>query len=243
MFSAVFIVLISCHKEIHQPGICLSFDDRSVNEWFSLRELFLKYDVKATFFVSEFDSLSVEEIEKLHLLEKDGHEIASHGARHVDAEKFIKKYSYKEYLKTEIDASIISMQKSGFNPVSFAYPYGSKYWFTDYMLLKKFKCTRGVADLRAEKDLTQHNELFYSFNGDNEFTALDIDRVSNLSKEMMIAALDRAQQENEVLLLFAHVPSSTSQNDYSFDVDFLKSLFKESSNRNLKFYRYSDLCK
>jgi len=46
------------------------------------------------------------------------------------------------------------MKKHGFDPKSFAYPYGAKYWFTDMMLLKKFKILRGVETINNERDLT-----------------------------------------------------------------------------------------
>ncbi|MGC4022266.1 MAG: polysaccharide deacetylase family protein [Cyclobacteriaceae bacterium] len=242
-FFLLITLLFSCQEKKHQAGICLSFDDRSIKEWFALRDLFNEYGVKATFFVTQFDSLSAEEIEMLHTLEKDGHEIASHGALHIDAEKTIKKYSYKEYFKTEIDPSITSMKKSGFEPVSFAYAYGTKYRFTDYLLLKKFKCTRGVADMRKEKDLSKHNEIFYSYDHNRKFISALIDRAGNVNDEMISRAINRASERNEVLMIFGHVPSETAVNEYSFDVNFLKSILEKAKSKQLKFYRFKDLVK
>ena len=90
----------------------------------------------------------------LRQLENEGHEIGSHGALHVLSENYIRENSYDEYIKNEIDANIFAMKKHGFDPKSFAYPYGAKYWFTDMMLLKKFKILRGVETINNERDLT-----------------------------------------------------------------------------------------
>ena len=121
-------IFISCssNKDSRRPGICLSFDDRSVNEWFRLREILNRNNVKVTFFITQPDSLSNEEIAKLKTLEKDGHEIGFHGNMHVISEFYIVENSYSDYLEKEINQGIVTMDSLGFNSVSFAYPIWSK---------------------------------------------------------------------------------------------------------------------
>lgn len=110
------------------PGLCISFDDRSIEEWNELRPLLNKYQAKVTLFVTQFDSLTVNDIEYLHDFERDGHEIGSHGARHLLAEHFLASHTLAEYLDTEIHPSIERMRQHKFNVTSFAYPYGSMTW-------------------------------------------------------------------------------------------------------------------
>ena len=246
LFLFTIALTFSCQQEKNQAGICLSFDDRTIKEWFALRDLFNQYEVKATFFISQFDSLAPDEIEMLHQFEKDGHEIASHGALHIQAEKYIKENSYKKYMALEIKPSIESMKKQGFNPVSFAYPYGSKYWFTDFMLLHKFKSTRGVASYHTvkdlkNKDLASVDEIYFDFDGERKLSSFEIDRKLQLTQEIMLSGLNRAEKRGEVIMLFAHVPSTDINNPYSFDVDFLKFILEEAKKRNMKFYRFKDL--
>ena len=119
-----------------------------------MKELLKKYNSRVTFFITQFDSLEPSEIEMLKELEKEGHEIGSHGALHVVSENYIKAKTYKEYIENEIDASIFSMKKKGVTPKSFAYPYGAKYWFTDMLLLKKFRILRGVEPINNETGLS-----------------------------------------------------------------------------------------
>jgi peptidoglycan/xylan/chitin deacetylase (PgdA/CDA1 family) len=242
LFAFLALATTTCKQEKHQAGLCLSFDDRYVKEWYQMRGLFNQYKAHVTFFVSQFDSLSVDEIKMLHELQNDGHEIASHGAMHVQAESCIKEHSYKEYIAHEIDPSIASMKKEGFDPVSFAYPYGSKYWFTDYLLLKKFNCTRGVASLMNKASLKEVDDIFYNFNGNRKLFSFGIDTPSNLSHEAIIEAMERATLKNEVLLLNGHVPiQSSTPPTYSFDIKLLEFILKEAEQRHLVFYRFRDL--
>ena len=65
----IFLILFStCEskKTVRQAGLALSFDDRFVKEWTQLRPLLKKYNVKATFYITQPDSLSDEEVLMLH---------------------------------------------------------------------------------------------------------------------------------------------------------------------------------
>lgn len=242
-YVILYIILASCSREkTRQPGLCLSFDDRSINAWYEMRDLLKKYDTHVTFFVSRFDSLTAAEIEMLKELQKEGHEIGSHGALHTNAEVYIKENSYEEYLKNEIQQNILSMNKNGFYPTSFAYPYGAKYWFTDFLLLKRFKVLRGVASMNAEKDITSINEIYYSFNNDHALSALGLDGNSGITKDVIKKGIRRASDRNEVLLLYGHCPTKNSINSaYKFDITILEYILIEAKKNNLKYFRISEL--
>lgn len=206
-----------------------------------MRDLLNRYQARVTFYVTQFDSLSAEEIQMLRDLQKDGHEIASHGALHVQAEAYIKDHSYKEYLANEVDNSIASMNKAGFHLTSFAYPYGSKYWFTDYLLLKRFQSTRGVAS-SGGKPVEQLDDVFYDFDGNRKLVSIEIDGVTPLTKEKLIPAFDRLATNNEVLMLSAHEPTKLANpQTYFFNSDTLEAILREAHKRQFHFYRVSDL--
>jgi peptidoglycan/xylan/chitin deacetylase (PgdA/CDA1 family) len=232
----------SCkQKAREQGGISISFDDRSITAWYNLKDVLLKYEVKASFFVTQFDSLDSAEIAMLKLLESDGHEIASHGALHVISEDYIREHSYSDYLQNEIDASISAMKKEGFHPESFAYPYGAKYWFTDFLLLERFKIVRGVERVNGD-EVQSNDEIFYSFDDKQTVSAASIDRNSGLDSAMVRHLLHRAEQNNEVVLLYGHAPSTQDNSSaYTFDVELLEFIFSEARKNNLKFYRMRDL--
>src|SRR5688572_11158013 len=126
IFLLFALPIFSCQQsEIKRSGICLSFDDRTVKEWYKMNDLLKKYNSRVTFFITQFDSLDSAEIMMLRQLENEGHEIGSHGALHVISENYIKENSYSEYIKNEIDANSLAMKKNGFVPKSFSYPYGA----------------------------------------------------------------------------------------------------------------------
>jgi hypothetical protein len=158
----------------------------------------------------------------------------------VQAEGYIKKHSYRDYLEHEIDASINMMRSKGFNPTSFAYPYGSTYWFTNFLLLKRFKITRGIASLK-KRELAQVDETYYSFNGNNTIAAVEMDSQRGLTEKMIVDAMERARQRKEVLVLCGHEPSDLVRRDYTFNTQFLKFILEEANRQHLKYYRVNDL--
>ena len=107
LLLVAYSILNSCTQEKLSPGICLSFDDRSINEWFELRDIFLENDVRATFFITQLDSISKSEIAKLKVLEAEGHEIGFHGVHHVLSEHYIKENSYADYLNYEMNPGLV----------------------------------------------------------------------------------------------------------------------------------------
>jgi peptidoglycan/xylan/chitin deacetylase (PgdA/CDA1 family) len=108
----------------YQAGVVMSFDDAYVDEWFNADRVLKKYDWKATFCVCRIDSIGKPQLEKLHQLQNEGHEIAGHGYHHYNALKFVNKYGINQYMKQEIDPMLVSMKQKGFKVSSFAYPYG-----------------------------------------------------------------------------------------------------------------------
>src|SRR5690554_3168159 len=131
MRSTLLIIILlcsGCKSKERFSGIWLSLDDRSVHEWFELRGILNKHNAKATFFVTQPNSLTHEEVELLRILKNDGNEIGFHGNKHLLSENYIKKHGYRAYWKNEILAGLETMDSFGFKCSSFAYPYGAKYW-------------------------------------------------------------------------------------------------------------------
>lgn len=239
----IFVSIFSCTDETkRERGICLSFDDRTIEDWYRMRDLLKEYNASVTFFITQFDSLNSLEVDMLRELENDGHEIGSHGALHVISENYISTYSYNQYLKNEIEANSASMRSQGFVPKSFAYPYGAKYWFTDILLLDKFEVLRGVANLNDEHDITSIDEIFYDFDDDRTLNAISIDQNSRLTKGMIQKAMKRASDNKEVLLLYGHCPiNNNDKSAYNFDIEFLKFILSEARSNNLKHFKMSEL--
>lgn len=225
------------HRTQLEGGICISFDDRTVDQWFELRELFNKYNAKVTFFVTRFDSLSAAQVGKLKILQADGHEIGFHGVLHVVSEQYIKEHSLLEYLDHEIVSGINTMNAQGFYPTSFSYPYSAKYTGTDKELLKYFYVLRSEAIIKKGVDIVTVNEAYYKHDGERLVYAMAIDRNGPLNSAIVEQAMKRAIEKKEVLMLYGHEPGRT------FDTAFLEQILKLSRDKSLKFFRASDLVK
>ncbi|MGB3587367.1 MAG: polysaccharide deacetylase family protein [Tunicatimonas sp.] len=228
--------LIGCNKTERPAGIWLSFDDRSINEWYALKGLFKRSDVIVTFFITQPDSLTTDEVAKLRELQRDGHEIGFHGTRHVVSEHFIQERGYRSYLSKEIDQGLQTMTSYGFNCQSFAYPYGAKFWFTDLILRTRFQVLRGVATLDPEKNLATIDDIYHSFDGDRTLTAISFDNNSGTDSLMIEKGMQRAAENNEVIMFYAHAPTDSDQKGYFFSTKMLEFIIEETKNKNLKFY-------
>lgn len=238
----IIIFLSACDSTVDQPGICISFDDRTIREWEQLSGLFDRYNAKVTFFITQFDSLSAEEVLILKKMKAKGHEIGSHGAIHVVSEHYIQEHGYSAYLTNEVDRSIAVMEKADLRPTSFAYPYGASFWFTDYFLLKRFDVLRGVAIKPDGRRISDVDDIF-SDGDDNSVSALGFDYNSRLTRSDIDEGIERAIRENEVILFYAHFPGEDSLNPYSFDPELLEYMLNKTRLNDLKFYTVSELKK
>ena len=234
----------------HPPGIALSFDDRFIHEWYQLRPLFKKYNARVTFYITQFDSLSKEEIGMLHTLQRDGHEIGCHGAIHTNSIWYVWRHSMAEYLKNEIDASVIPMQRNGFRPTSFAHPGGAQIWYIDRELLKRFRLLRDVAVVERRLfgftfrwNIRNMSSIYYTFDGDQTVNSLLFDWGAGLSGQQIGTALQKAKKDGSVLMAFGHKPywNPIKPGEYGFQVARLDSLLAQSQRLGLKTYTMSEL--
>lgn len=224
------------YKTSPRAGVCISFDDRTIDQWFELRELCKQYQTRLTFFVTRWDSLTPSQLEKLKILRSEGHEIGFHGALHVVSEYYIQKHSMNDYLKNEIVSGINAMNEDGFYPTSFSYPYSAAYSGTDDELLKYFYVLRNETVLTTDSDIT-NADVFFKHDGNRLVRAVAFDRNSGLSREQLKAGIEHAAHNNYVLMLYAHEPNRT------FDLETLRLVFEMARENNLKYFRVSDLIK
>jgi peptidoglycan/xylan/chitin deacetylase (PgdA/CDA1 family) len=246
----LILIFIKCSEIITNynseslSGYCLTFDDNYVEEWYSLNELLLTRNVAATFFVSEIDSLSQNQINLLKELKASGHEIGSHGLRHTNAVEFIKNHTLEEYYNYEIKPAIHIMDSLEIKPSSFAYPYGRSSDSLDQFLLEHFKILRHVTLEQLQpptKETDQIEEIYYRFNGERYVAGLGIDTNYHISLDELKRVLLRSKNEGTVVILFAHRPVDSLPKPYETSRAFLDSLFKIANELKLKSYKFSDL--
>jgi len=243
----------SCQKpnNNHPAGVTLSFDDRYVAEWTQLRPLLKKYNAHATFFVTQFDSLTPNEVAQLHELQRDGHEIGAHGAAHIRVLDWLRGGgSLDDFFQQEIESELISMRKAGFKPVTFAHVGGQQTWWTDRRLLRDyFSLLRDVSMTERQlpflvycRPIFGMDEIYYHFDGDRTVHALLIDQYTHLTNTQLSDGLIRAKNTQSVLMLLGHRPLfRPSDEPYAFSVKLLEQLLKDAQRMGLKTYTMSEL--
>ena len=76
-FFLIFFIYSACSPQPNEQkaGICISFDDRYIAEWKEVIQLLKKHNAKATFFITQFDSLDQGEIALLKEFENNNEKI------------------------------------------------------------------------------------------------------------------------------------------------------------------------
>jgi len=247
---SVFLFIVNCSEILtdynldSKAGYCLTFDDDYIEDWYSIKSMLSTYNVNATFFVSEINLLSDNEINLLKELNASGHEISSHGWRHTNAVEFLINHSLQEYYEFEIQPAINFMDSIGMKPRSFAYPFGRSSDSLDFFLLNYFNILRHVTIEQlqpSEKEIDPIDEIYYRFNGERYVAGLGIDMNYNISLEELKKVLIRAKREESVVILFSHRPVDSSPQPYETAKDYLDSLFNIANELGLKSYKFSDL--
>ncbi|WPR73548.1 polysaccharide deacetylase family protein [Algoriphagus sp. NG3] len=218
-------------------GVVITFDDKSISDWNSTHEVLLKYNWKATFCVSEIDTLSSEEIEKLKDFQEYGHEISGHGYNHVDAVKYVKKHGIDSYLDSEVLPMIESMKQKSLTVKSFAYPYGKHSKKIDASLLKYFNIVRATSYGRIPPSL----HTCY-FNYSSMVQGIGIDSIyKHMDEKYLMKLLSYAKEKKKILILYGHRTSKDNLNGYNVNPSVLETISKYIIDHNMKFYTLSDL--
>lgn len=239
-FCLILVFNCSCRKTesvISVPergGIALTFDDYSVDNWHSYLYLFDSLHIKCTFYVSNFNKLTIHQKEKLHDIQKHGHEIAFHSTNHVNFLETMQSHGFKNLMEEEIKKGLELMNKEGFYPTNFAYPFGAHNLIMDKALLKKFKTVR-VLNGTHELD----NSLC-SLSGNTIIKGLGIDESSKRSYIQICNLLSSASELDKCAVLLVHNIERHDTN-LQMPITKLRKLLIKAKEMHLHFYTISEI--
>lgn len=192
-----------------QPRLLMTFDDDTVDHWFAHRGVFDDAGARVTFFVSHADRLTEAHWGKLRTLQQEGHTVASHGLRHVDAPQYLKDHGLAAYLHDEIAPSLAELQKHGLGARDFAYPFGRRDPVLDEALLTEFSWLRATVprhtDARARQVLVDLADPRTS--RVLPARGIDVGRSGVMNDDdsaTLHALLDEAARTTRSICLFAH---------------------------------------
>lgn len=231
--------LCSCKKEspkgeMQQGMISLSFDDTYINNWYKNLSLLDSLGIKATFYISSYHSLNLQQKNKLRIIENHGNEIAYHTTNHKDLLKLNRSDGITAIVEREIDPDLKLMRTDGFNPVDFAYPFGQHDQYLDRQLLPLFKSVRGVSNPNYYTCFARHTGAKQVFN------AIEIDSRSKLIDERIQNLMRLAWENNNCTFFYAHAINDPSIN-LQVTADRLRFMASIAQMYNLRFIKVSEI--
>jgi hypothetical protein len=231
-------IIVSCNCNKEKGNIVFTFDDSAIDEWYMHRFLFEKYNIHATFFVTRPHLLDSNQINKLKILESDGHEIACHGYEHKNATD----YQFTEdYINQQVTPALQKLQELGFNVTSFSYPFGASTPALDSALLQYFKTIRKATYNIQDTTINQYPEIYANGNNYRVVNAMGIDNSYNISAENFKTGIKRIQKNNEILIVFAHTIDALLNEGYGIQPDYLEELFSICKKHHIKSITMSEM--
>lgn len=219
----------------NEAGIVLTFDDDRVDNWYKYLPLLDSAGVKATFYICKYNRFTAAQKNKLAAIRNHGHEIAFHTTNHYNMEEYVykNKHTLEELMICEVEAGLKLMNKDGYYPKTFAYPYGAHNGLFDKALMRYFKSVRalnGTQDFSKSLVPNNKNNLLY---------ALGIDNSSNRSDADITRILQSAKNNNSCAVLVAHDINTNSK--YSVTLKRLKEILAFVNENGLKYFTASEI--
>ena len=221
--------------QLSPAGIVLTFDDDRVDNWFQYMPFLDSANVKATFYICKYHKFTAEQKQKLAIMQSHGYEIAFHSVSHYDMLKYVYKYKHTidELMQNEIESGLKQMNRDGFYPTTFAYPYGAHNGIYDKMLMRYFKSVRalnGTADFSKSLAPTEKNDILFG---------LDIDKSGKRSEADILRLIQSAADNKNCAVLVAH--DINNGKPLSVSRELLQKIIDKVKALGLKYYTVSEI--
>jgi peptidoglycan/xylan/chitin deacetylase (PgdA/CDA1 family) len=234
----ILLILVSCSRPQTKGGIIFTFDDQSVQNWVEYKDLLKKYDIRATFFVARPQLLDQGQINGLKALQSDGNEIACHGENHIDARLY--RGTADSFYKVEAEPAISKMNDMGFKIVSYAYAFGLAPDSIDRVMLKHVRYLRKATWNMYNTLISNYDKIYARPDSFNVVSSMGIDCNYNIDLNNLEAGIERAEKNDEILVLHAHIIDASGL-DYTINPTYLEQVFKLCEKDKIRSFRMQDL--
>lgn len=221
-----------------KPTVFLSFDDFFVDQWVFALSLFARYNARVTFFLNNFDTFTDHQIEGLWKLKEAGHTIGCHGLRHERAVDYMQAYSIEKYWQDDVEPAIKLMEKVGFKPTCFSYPFSQNNEQTDTRLLEYFEHLRSGVSLSDNEsifvpvDEIKSRGCFYGLGIDSNSKVITDDQIYNL--------MTKAKDTTQCITFYAHSIAETSEYHH-IRPERLEKILSYGNEIDIRFRGFDDI--
>lgn len=244
-FLLCFAILLSglftsCHKEIESGKlpdgyIALTFDDAYISNWYNYLPVLESLDIKATFYISSYHSLSAPDKQKLAEIKDRGHEIAYHTSNHLNLLKLLNSTDGLNKVSEEINHDLNLMKQDGYTLTDFAYPYGRYDATLNRTILKTFKTVRAVSN-----KTNFYSSLIKEACGNQVLFGAPVDMNSKITDTELSNLLSKAKEKNSCAILTAHQINNPGFK-LQISVEKLKMIADIAKQLNLSFITVNQL--
>ena len=227
--------------------LCLTYDDRNFDDWHKMLPLLKQYDAHVTFFVC--GKIDESTAKKLRPLSEAGHSIGSHGINHIRAvDNKLKgktpEEHLRDYLRDETGKQLKEFASFGIPVTSFAYPMSARNNASDQALGTQFRHMRTGFWSKETKPLQELDGPFVKaadIAGTVTFAGICCDTNGKIPDETLIAMMERAARNKELLVFYSHrVVSSPVKGNYT-PVSRLEMILKKAQELGLRCCGYDEL--
>lgn len=248
VYGLALLLFSGCSKSPNDKllgaGILITVD-KNADTWFPYRQFLKEHGAKLTFYIEEYHTLDSAQKARLLAMVSDGHEVAHHTKTHPHCDEYVADYGMQQFIDEEILSVTALMQQDGFNPQTFAYPFGDCTTELDKELIKHFKSVRKIIDTYSTKRMADMDQAYYRFGNLTFFYACGIDRRYKHPMEEIEEALEVAKNSRSTISLYTHyITPAPLENDpsesYIIDTDF-KQIILKAEELGLTFYTASEV--
>ena len=233
--------------------LCLTFDDRSFDNWVAAIPVFREYGARASFFASgELDGRALAALKRLY---EAGHTVGPHTVNHLSAPDTVKRDGFDAYWEKEIAPQMQAFASVGIFPRAMAYPNNSRDAATDAGFV-----ARGMERLRAgvrgarpydpkglkKAKIIPFPELDAMYFGKEHIRtnalmgAAGIGSAYRTDIDDLCAGLRRAAACGETVVFFSH-DISENPNGIGMRLDWLKQILSTARTEGMDILGFDDL--
>ncbi|MEO6773369.1 MAG: polysaccharide deacetylase family protein [Kofleriaceae bacterium] len=118
-----------------RAGVALMFDDAYPDVWLAVEDLLAQYDAHVTLYITWYARLDQVSRDKIRQLADDGHDIEAHSVNHLRGPNYVEAHGLDAYIHDEVVPSFELLRADGYDPVSYAYPFGMRTDEIDHAIL------------------------------------------------------------------------------------------------------------
>lgn len=220
---------------MQHPGIAITFDDDRIDNWYTYLPFLDSCGIKATFYICRYHMLTADQKNKLRIIQQHGHEIAYHSTHHYNMVEYVVRYhhSIDELLANEIEEDLKKMNRDGFYPTTFAYPYGAHTGQYDQLLKRYFK------SVRALNGSTNYSQSLAPLDNNDVLYGFGLDKSSKHTDDCLVKLMQSARNNNCCAILVGH--DINKDNKLSVTLERLQLIVNTAKELGLKYYTISEI--